>query len=751
MAGARAIDVTDTGWRWKPAPGDIAEATWLIVLVALPLAFNPFSVRGGEFEKALLLHSAGILLFGLLLARGFSRDELAAAGRKPVCVAAALVGLTHALSTLMSVAPAEALLGSFSRAQGLTTLLSWLVLFVALTTWARTQGVRERILSVIVLASIPVCAYGLLQRGGWDPLPWSVDMSARCSSTLGNPVFLGGYLAMLLTPTVYLAARSWERRKATPGTWCRLPWVVAAFVLQVVTLWATGSRGPLSGGLAGMGLFLGLEMALRGLRRRAVAWLGGGMLAALVLLATISGEPGRMRATVMRGETIRIRVVLWESVAHLLASREPVARHDGRADRFHALRPWIGYGPECLAWVYDPFYPAELGRLEKKAAIPDRAHNEMLDALITTGMAGLVATWLMYGALFHAALKTLRGKRGRGDESSAVPDASERLMAAALVSGIVAHDVDIQFGFRTLSTGTLFWVFCAMLATPCQESAGHISPDRPRHREWMFRAAVWAGGAAALAWLCVRPLGADILFTRGLRARETGDFSQAIRHMERATLLQPWEETIFSELGKSRYVQALSEQGSHFDARMAQALGDLQRARRLNPLRSENSLHLAGVYTGWAALSREPDKREYYAGQAEACFAEAARISPNRSSIWVERAMLHLNVLEDPNQAEAFLLQAVRLDPNDPASHAWLGHHYESMAAQESDEEEREAVYRLALRHYEWAADLAKEGYHVTRLHEIHPRMIHLFRLLGNEEWAGIYETEARKARTKPD
>ncbi len=91
------------------------------------------------------------------------------------------------------------------------------------------------------------------------------------------------------------------------------------------------------------------------------------------------------------------------------------------------------------------------------------------------------------------------------------------------------------------------------------------------------------------------------------------------------------------------------------------------------------------------------------------------------------------------------------MDMNDPAPHAWLGHCYERMAVLEADEEEREARYRLALMHYEWAADLAKEGHRVTRLREIYFRMVHLCRLLGNEKWAEVYEAEARNMRSAAD
>ena len=41
--------------------------------------------------------------------------------------------------------------------------------------------------------------------------------------------------------------------------------------------------------------------------------------------------------------------------------------------------------------VYNRFYPPDLAHYEQRTASPDRSHNETFDALITTGVLGLIA------------------------------------------------------------------------------------------------------------------------------------------------------------------------------------------------------------------------------------------------------------------------------------------------------------------------------------------------------------------------
>ena len=44
--------------------------------------------------------------------------------------------------------------------------------------------------------------YGLLQHHGMDPLPWQGDVTTRIASTMGNPIFVGAYLIMVIPLTL---------------------------------------------------------------------------------------------------------------------------------------------------------------------------------------------------------------------------------------------------------------------------------------------------------------------------------------------------------------------------------------------------------------------------------------------------------------------------------------------------------------------------------------------------------------------
>src|SRR5262249_39195413 len=81
----------------------------------------------------------------------------------------------------------------------------------------RTRKQAERLVSFMILTSVPVALYGLLQANRLDPLPWAGDTATRVASSMGNAIFVAAWLIMAVPYTLYrfligtsqmLAARS---------------------------------------------------------------------------------------------------------------------------------------------------------------------------------------------------------------------------------------------------------------------------------------------------------------------------------------------------------------------------------------------------------------------------------------------------------------------------------------------------------------------------------------------------------------
>jgi tetratricopeptide (TPR) repeat protein/O-antigen ligase len=228
-----------------------------------------------------------------------------------------------------------------------------------------------------------------------------------------------------------------------------------------LTIALTQSRGPWLGLGAGLVTFA-VAMWLSG-RQHGVRWMArtGGAVSAVALalvlfvaLLNIPGSPLRRLSnlpvwgpvidrlsTLVRTEdgTGKVRTLIWQGATDLILS-DP-------------LRALIGWGPEAMYVAYSPHYPAELAHWELRNATPDRSHNVEFDQLVTMGVVGLLAYYLVVGAFFYYAMRLLRR----------VSTTRDRLLVIALIATMVAHFIEIQTGIQIASTWTYFYFTIALL------------------------------------------------------------------------------------------------------------------------------------------------------------------------------------------------------------------------------------------------------------------------------------------------
>ncbi|MCW5850209.1 MAG: O-antigen ligase family protein [Anaerolineae bacterium] len=322
--------------------------------------------------------------------------------RHPLAWPGLALGLTLVLSTTLSILPYTSLWGGFLRLQGLWTEASYAILGLGVAAYVGTGERLQRLVDLILLASWPVALYGLVQFVGLDPLSW-VGYTGRILSTLGNPIFLGAYVALIVPLTLYrgLTLLADYRVQPTRPTRLGLVWVGTLLLAQALGLVLSQSRGPLLALLIELGL---LVVFLT--RRRAVVMGLFGVTAGGILLLVAVNVPGSPLRPVQDWPVVgrltdwrdvNYRDVIWSHVVQLV---------EARLDRLV-----VGYGPETLDVALAPFYTTRLAYLGGQAQQIDRTHNALLEALVTTGLVGLAAQlwfFLAVAALGLASIGLLR-------------------------------------------------------------------------------------------------------------------------------------------------------------------------------------------------------------------------------------------------------------------------------------------------------------------------------------------------------
>ncbi len=255
------------------------ETAWLLALILAPLFFNVYSQRVFEPDKISLVRT--VALFGLMagvikLFENWRTSQETESHpprfwQRPLVLPVLSLLAAYLLSTAFSVTPRQSFWGSYQRLQGTFTMVSYIILFFLTLNALNHEAQWRRLQYTIILISLPIALYGIMQHFRLDPLPWGGDTVKRVAANMGNSIFLAAWLIMavpltierMLTATrkMLLDAQGSHADAMTAGA------TLFVLVAQLLAILFTQSRGPWIGLAVGLYVF-GL-LVLTSLRQQA--------------------------------------------------------------------------------------------------------------------------------------------------------------------------------------------------------------------------------------------------------------------------------------------------------------------------------------------------------------------------------------------------------------------------------------------------------------------------------------------------
>jgi len=242
----------------------VLEMGWMLAVIVTPLFFNVYSSRVFEPDKLTTLRSIAVVMAAVWLVKFLEerlsgRRELDVSWRTPLVLPTLFTVAVYLVSTVFSVVPRVSFFGSYQRLQGTFTTFSYIIVFLVILQGMRTREQLDRLLSVIVLTSLPIAIYGLIQHNKADPLPWGGDVSKRVASNMGNAIFVAAYLIMIVPITLTRIVSTFQSilTDDESGTGDVLRAAIYIFILlaQLITIYFSQSRGPMLGLLGGLGVW----------------------------------------------------------------------------------------------------------------------------------------------------------------------------------------------------------------------------------------------------------------------------------------------------------------------------------------------------------------------------------------------------------------------------------------------------------------------------------------------------------------
>lgn len=453
---------------------------------ALPMAVLPGVIQDGAgLPKLAVLTLTTALLCGTGLARTFLY-------REPLCPASPL---TLPLLALL-VWAALSLVNTTAPGESLQALLCLGALLTA-TLLASSLPGREPLMNAVMISAGLVALYGICQYMGFEPLSWSPHFGPRIFATLGNPVFLGGFMAAVF-PLAFARWLYTEREEVKD----LLVWLLAALAIAAYLTWTRSAWLALA---CSTTLQLGILMAGAPGRRLLAAnrtWLLTGVVLGVIAVTLISSAQ-------MFGKTPVPLVDRVRDALNPKAYSAQFRRVTGEVClRLAAAHPFLGSGLGSYSAQY-PFL-----RLSTKTAraAPNRyfhsqeryAHNDHLQILGEAGVLGFgIWIWLLT-CVFRWSF-WLHGRDHPVEPDTPGSSAWYPLGAMGAVAAVCV-DGALNFPLHNPPIAWVFFLTLGLLSVGCGRARAPAPRFTGRQR--------WRGvAAAALIIICGLAVGRPIYHT----------------------------------------------------------------------------------------------------------------------------------------------------------------------------------------------------------------------------------------------
>lgn len=220
--------------------------------------------------------------------------------------------------------------------------------------------------------------------------------------------------------------------------------------------------------------------------------------------------------------------------------------------------PVFGSGLETYAFSYYKYRPVEHNLTSEWNFLYNKAHNEYLNYLATTGTVGIVAYLLMIGSfLFFAARFLFRNTKKLGKEA---------LLPASLVIAYIGILISNFFGFSVVMINIFFYTlpaFFFVLSGMLKDNKSYMLNFSKSKNEAVILSNVQKVMAiliiiigAYMIFVLARFWQADRYYYLGYNFNRAGDYQSAYPFLQKAVELRPSEPTFRDELSLNNAVVA---------------------------------------------------------------------------------------------------------------------------------------------------------------------------------------------------
>src|SRR3989344_1120419 len=468
----------------------VIEYSFYAIFILIPLAIAGDTSELFEFNKMWLAFCLGVIIAAAWAIKSIVNKELRIQ-RTPLDIPILLFLLSQFLSTIFSWDRHISVWGYYSRFNGgLLSIILYIFLYYAFVSnflnrddgiFKSSLKVVKRFLNLSIITGVVVSLWGLPSHFGYDPTCfvfrgnldvscWAADFQPRVRifSTLGQPDWLAAYLSILLPVSIVLFLENFNLKEKLKLNRIAIFYFASSLLFYVDLLYSK-SRSAIIGVLIALSLFFAAYFYLK---RKEVKIINFAAPLFIILLITFFiGIPLPILGKFSYSD-VKNRLNPPPPPKEQIKAEKPAPAHTGELGGTDsgkirllvwrgAIEAWknnpiFGTGVETFAFAYYKYKSPAQNLTSEWNFLYNKAHNEFLNYLATTGTFGIVSYLLMMGWFLYLSLKKILARIRKKEHENL-------LLPLSLLASYITILITNFFGFSVVIVNIYLFIIPAFV------------------------------------------------------------------------------------------------------------------------------------------------------------------------------------------------------------------------------------------------------------------------------------------------
>lgn len=521
-----------------------------------PLIMTSITSELFEFNKMIFIYLITVIILFFWLTKMILLKKIIIK-KTPFDIPILLFFLSQLLAMIFSIDRHTSIFGYYGRFNGgLLSIIAYIILFYSLVSnyWQLGEEIIFKFIKISIISSLLVILWGLPGKWGYDLTClvftgqlfnncWTDQFrpAERLFSTLGQPNWLGAFLAINFFFGIYFFLTKKEKKSLILNT--------GYLLLNFITILFTRSRSALLSVVSGIILLVIYFIFFFHHRQTLTYYFKKLAVLVICLLSAVfifktginqvdklfsldsyififkTNNKSKIPHAVKQNKTTEskqfvtesgeIRRIVWKGAIEL-----------GKK------YPLFGTGVETFAYAYYFVRPKEHNLTSEWDYLYNKAHNEYLNYLATTGFIGLGSYLLMIAAVIFIGVK----KVFYGDKT-------DKILVVCLLLSYLIILITNFFGFSTTTINLFFYLLPALLIVKKEaplsfsdkQLNNNLNNPSSTQKIFIFISSLFA---VYLLFYIFRYWLADIYYAKGSNYYNIGRYQEAAGYLNKAIKLK---------------------------------------------------------------------------------------------------------------------------------------------------------------------------------------------------------------------